>query len=104
MFLAPERDAVYGRINTRFVSMLDRGALDEARFVMGLNLPANRGVMKAHGMPHLLAYLRGEMNRDEAVRLGQQDTRNYAKRQFTWARRFMADWQWVKPAPTNHLR
>ena len=104
VFLAPERDAVYGRINTRFVSMLDRGALDEARFVMGLNLPANRGVMKAHGMPHLLAYLRGDMSRDEAIRLGQQDTRNYAKRQFTWARRFMADWQWVKPAPTNHLR
>ena len=98
VFLAPERDALYARINTRFVSMLENGALDEVRAVQALNLSANRGVMKAHGMPHLLAFLRGEISRDDAVRLGQQDTRNYAKRQFTWARRFMADWQWIDPA------
>jgi tRNA dimethylallyltransferase len=97
VFLAPSREMLYARINSRFVSMLDKGAMDEARAIMALDLPANRGVMKAHGMPHLLAYLRGETTLDDAVRLGQQDTRNYAKRQFTWARRFMADWQWIEP-------
>jgi tRNA dimethylallyltransferase len=96
VFLAPERDALYARINSRFVSMLTNGAMDEVRFIQDLNLTSNRGVMKAHGMPHLLAHLRGEMTREDAIRLGQQDTRNYAKRQFTWARRFMADWHWIK--------
>jgi tRNA dimethylallyltransferase len=95
VFLAPDRALLYERINARFKAMMHHGALKEVRAIQALGLPANRGVMKSHGMPHLLAHLRGELSEEEAVRLGQQDTRNYAKRQFTWARRFMADWQWI---------
>lgn len=95
VFLAPDRATLYERINARFHIMIAQGALEEARIIQALALPANRGVMKSHGMPHLLAHLRGDMTLEEAVQLGQQDTRNYAKRQFTWARRFMADWQWL---------
>ncbi len=95
VFLAPDRATLYERINARFHIMMAQGALEEVRIIQALALPANRGVMKSHGMPHLLAHLRGDMSPDEAIRLGQQDTRNYAKRQFTWARRFMADWQWL---------
>jgi tRNA dimethylallyltransferase len=50
-------------------------------------------VMKAHGIPHLAKHLDGSMSLAAAIALGQQDTRNYAKRQRTWARRYMADWQ-----------
>jgi tRNA A37 N6-isopentenylltransferase MiaA len=53
-----------------------------------LGLPANRGIMKAHGMPHLLRHLKGELCRDDAIALGQRDTRNYAKRQLTWLSRY----------------
>ena len=95
LFLNRDRAWLYERINLRFETMLRYGALDEARAIAALALPPNRGVMKAHGLPHLLAYLRGEMALDEAIRLGQQDTRNYAKRQFTWARRYMGGWRWV---------
>ncbi|MGL4636459.1 MAG: tRNA (adenosine(37)-N6)-dimethylallyltransferase MiaA [Beijerinckiaceae bacterium] len=95
VFLAPDRAVLYARINSRFHSMLTQGALDEVRAVAALALPTNRGVMKSHGMPHLLAHLRGDMSLDEAINLGQQDTRNYAKRQFTWARRFMLEWEWI---------
>jgi tRNA dimethylallyltransferase len=70
--------------------------MEEVKAIAAMNLPKNRGVMKSHGMPHLLAHLRGEMPLEQAVHLGQQDTRNYAKRQFTWARRFMADWNWCE--------
>jgi tRNA dimethylallyltransferase len=52
--------------------------------------------MKAHGLPHLAAHLRGEMSLEAAIALGQRDTRNYAKRQRTWARKFMADWRWLQ--------
>lgn len=96
VFLAPDRPTLYARIDARFHAMIAAGALDEARAIQALALPANRGIMKSHGMPHLMAYLEGRLSLDEAIRLGQQDTRNYAKRQFTWARRFMAEWRWLE--------
>ena len=96
VFLAPDRAALYERIDSRFEAMMREGALDEAERIRALRLPANRGAMKAHGMPHLIRHLDGEITREEAMRLGRRDTRNYAKRQFTWARRFMKGWRWVE--------
>jgi tRNA dimethylallyltransferase len=97
VFIAPDRDRLYARINRRFGAMLEAGALEEVQSIERLKLPANRGIMKSHGMPHLLAHLKGQMDLTEAARLGQQDTRNYAKRQLTWARKYMADWRWITP-------
>jgi tRNA dimethylallyltransferase len=96
LFLAPDRAKLYQRINARFHAMIEAGAMDEVKAIAAMSLPRNRGIMKSHGMPHLLAHLRGEISLDEAIHLGQQDTRNYAKRQFTWARRFMANWTWCE--------
>ncbi|MGL5137366.1 MAG: tRNA (adenosine(37)-N6)-dimethylallyltransferase MiaA [Beijerinckiaceae bacterium] len=95
VFLSPDRETLYARINRRFEGMMAEGALDEAREIAALSLSPNRGVMKAHGMPHLLAHLSGALPIGEAIAYGQRDTRNYAKRQETWARKFMADWRWI---------
>ena len=54
-------------------------------------------VMRAHGVPALLAHVRGEIGLEEAVAIGQADTRRYAKRQFTWFRHQMPGWTWVAP-------
>jgi tRNA dimethylallyltransferase len=40
--------------------------------------------MRSIGVREIAAWLRGEIDRDEAFKLGQQATRNYAKRQYTW--------------------
>ena len=53
--------------------------------------------MRAHGAPHLMAHLRGEMSLDEAAALGVRDTKAYAKRQFTWARNQLPAFEWVAP-------
>lgn len=95
LFLDPGRDAHYARIDARFRAMMAEGALDEVISILALGLPANRGVMKAHGLPHLAVHLGGGLSLEEAIARGQQDTRNYAKRQRTWARRFMANWRWL---------
>ena len=97
LFLNPDRAALGVKIDRRFEAMMAEGALDEVRDLMALGLAANRGVMKAHGVPHLVAHLRGEMSLAEAIARGQQDTRRYAKRQVTWARKFMAEWEWLAP-------
>lgn len=96
LFLAPPPEVIYARIDRRFHAMVAAGALAEVAALRARNLPANRGIMKAHGMPHLVAHLDGALTLEEAVSRSQQDTRHYARRQRTWARRFMADWTWLQ--------
>nr|WP_114943269.1 tRNA (adenosine(37)-N6)-dimethylallyltransferase MiaA [Microvirga calopogonii] len=97
LFLAPDRDELRRRIDARFLAMMDRGALDEVRALGERKLDPMLPAMRAHGVPGLLAHLRGEISLDEAVAKGQGDTRRYAKRQFTWFRHQLPDWQWVTP-------
>ena len=54
--------------------------------------------MRAHGVPGLIAFLRGEASLDEAIARGQKDTRAYAKRQETWFRHQMPDFAALEPA------
>jgi tRNA dimethylallyltransferase len=97
LFLAPERDELRRRIDARFLAMVDQGARDEVRALGERNLDPMLPAMRAHGVPGLLAHLRGEISLDEAIAKGQGDTRRYAKRQFTWFRHQLPDWHWVEP-------
>ncbi|WP_343039252.1 tRNA (adenosine(37)-N6)-dimethylallyltransferase MiaA [Microvirga makkahensis] len=97
LFLAPDREDLRRRIDRRFLVMMEQGALDEVKALGERNLDPMLPAMRAHGIPGLLAYLRGEMSLDEAIAKGQGDTRRYAKRQFTWFRNQLPDWQWVDP-------
>ena len=97
LFLAPEREELRQRIDARFLAMMEGGALEEVRALGERNLDPMLPAMRAHGVPGLLAYLRGEISREEAIARGQGDTRRYAKRQFTWFRHQLPDWTWVAP-------
>ena len=97
LFLAPDRDALYRRIDDRFDAMLAEGALDEVLALARRNLDPALPVMRAHGVPHLIAHLEGRLSLAEAAGRGKADTRHYAKRQFTWARHQLAGFEWVTP-------
>jgi tRNA dimethylallyltransferase len=97
LFLAPEREELRRRIDRRFESMMEQGAFEEVRALGERNLDPMLPAMRAHGVPGLLAHLRGEIPLDEAIAKGQGDTRRYAKRQFTWFRHQLPDWHWVEP-------
>ncbi|WP_375408652.1 tRNA (adenosine(37)-N6)-dimethylallyltransferase MiaA [uncultured Methylobacterium sp.] len=98
LFLAPDRDVLRQRIDARFIAMVEEGALDEVARLAERRLDPLLPIMRAHGVPGLIAHLHGEIGRDEAIRRGQADTRRYAKRQFTWFRHQMgADWRWTDP-------
>lgn len=99
IFLAPDRDSLRARIDARFRAMLAGGALEEVAALRERRLDPMLPVMRAHGVPGLIAHLDGAIGREEAILRGQGDTRRYAKRQFTWFRHQMgADWQWLDPA------
>jgi tRNA dimethylallyltransferase len=97
LFLAPERDELYARIDARFGRMLDEGALDEVAALAARNLDPLLPAMKAHGVPALIRHIRGEISREEAAEIGQADTRHYAKRQFTWFRHQLPEFAWMTP-------
>ncbi len=95
--LEVEPEALRGRIDARFDGMMEAGALEEARALTERRLDPALPIMKAHGMPWLAAHLRGEMGLDEAITRAQGDTRRYAKRQRTWFRQRMTEWEWTAP-------
>jgi tRNA dimethylallyltransferase len=97
LFLAPERDQLYARIDARFDAMLKAGALEEVTALAARNLDPLLPAMKAHGVPALIRHIRGEITRDEAAAIGRAHSRHYAKRQFTWFRHQLPEFQWVKP-------
>lgn len=97
LFLAPERDALYARIDTRFGAMLETGALDEVAALAARRLDPLLPAMKAHGVPALIRHLNSEITLDEAAEIGRADTRHYAKRQFTWFRHQLPEFEWLTP-------
>lgn len=98
LFLSPDRDTLRRRIDARFEAMMQKGALDEVAGLRERRLDPMLPVMRAHGVPGLIAHLDGKIGRAEAIQRGQGDTRRYAKRQFTWFRHQMGgDWLWTDP-------
>jgi tRNA dimethylallyltransferase len=97
LFLSPAREALYARIDVRFDAMLKAGALDEVERLAARKLDPLLPAMKAHGVPALIRHLQGELTREEAATIGRADTRHYAKRQFTWFRHQLPEFEWVPP-------
>lgn len=91
IFMDVPRDELYARAEQRFDQMMRAGALEEVRAIADLDpmLP----MMKAIGVPELLAHLRGEMPIEDAMAAAKLATRHYIKRQTTWWRGQMEHWR-----------
>ena len=99
ILLDPSREVLRAAIAGRFDAMLEQGALEEVRALLALGLDPALPAMRAHGVPELSAYLRGEISLVEAARLASLVTGQYTKRQATWFRhRALAD-----PADTHTI-
>jgi tRNA dimethylallyltransferase len=97
VFLEPDRDELYARIDARFDTMLRAGALDEVAALASRKLDPLLPAMKAHGVPALVRHLAGEVTLEQAAVIGRADTRHYAKRQFTWFRHQLPEFERVRP-------
>ena len=87
MVLLPDRTWLYDRCDLRFEAMLEEGAIAEVEALLARGLDPDLPVMRAIGVPEVAAFLAGEIDAETMIAAGQQATRNYAKRQFTWFRR-----------------
>ncbi len=97
LFVSPDRDQLYARIDARFDAMLKAGALEEVARLAARRLDPLLPAMKAHGVPALIRHLTGKIALEEAAMIGRADTRHYAKRQFTWFRHQLPEFEWVGP-------
>ncbi len=97
LFVQPPRDELRERIERRFDAMLAEGALAEVSRLAARRLDPALPAMRAHGVPWLLAHLRGEIGLEKAAEAAKADTRRYARRQFTWFRHQMPGWSWCPP-------
>lgn len=90
--LMPPREELYRRCNARYLEMIQTGAIDEALALAARRLEPSLPICKAVGLRPVLSHLAGLVSLKEAVAAGQQETRNYVKRQEVWLRGRMATW------------
>ncbi|WP_424939976.1 tRNA (adenosine(37)-N6)-dimethylallyltransferase MiaA [Aliiroseovarius sp. S253] len=98
--LEAERDWLRDRIERRFDIMLQEGALEEAQRNL-VTWDPKAPSAKAIGAPELIAHLKGEITLDEARASAIIASQQYAKRQRTWFRKRMRNWE-VIPLGADH--
>jgi tRNA dimethylallyltransferase len=99
VILLPPRKWLYARCDERFARMIDDGAVAEVEALLARKLNPNVPAIRAIGVRELSGYLLGQFSLDEAIAAGQQATRRYAKRQYTWFNHQPpADWPRFKEA------
>jgi len=79
------REQLYARINTRVDQMMASGLLHEVKSVIQFK---NQNALQTVGYKELFEFLNGNCTLEFAVEKIKQHTRNYAKRQLTWFRRY----------------
>ncbi|MCK5553371.1 MAG: tRNA (adenosine(37)-N6)-dimethylallyltransferase MiaA [Deltaproteobacteria bacterium] len=91
-----DRERLYHRINQRSLAMIEAGLVTETEGLLSKGYSPELKPMKALGYRHMVEFLKGVYDLDEAISQLQTDTRRYAKRQLTW---FRADHDmvWMRP-------
>lgn len=81
--LTTDRENLYNRINKRVDEMVKNGLLDEAKKVFDSNI-RTKAVMTPIGYKELFSYFENNKSLEECLDLIKQNSRRYAKRQYTW--------------------
>ena len=94
LVIAPDREVIYARCDSRVAAMLDHGALDEVAGLMKVAPDPGLPALRALGVGALMDHLVSELSLEEASDRLRTETRRYAKRQLTWLRSNMITWKW----------
>lgn len=85
--LTMDRENLYDRINKRVDIMIDKGLIDECKYLRSIGLTDRNQSMQGIGYKEILLYIEGKISLDESIEMIKKGSRNYAKRQLTWFRR-----------------
>ncbi len=95
------RKELIGRINIRTNEMIKKGAVKEIKNFLKLKIRKDKSVLKAIGINEIKEYLSQKTQLEEIKEKISIKTRQYAKRQSTWARGNMKSWLKLKPQDLN---
>ncbi len=95
------RQELIERINLRTLEMIDYGAIKEVKSFINLRVRKDKSANKAIGVNEIREYLKKQKDLNETREKIAIKTRQYAKRQSTWARGNMINWIKLKPKDIN---
>lgn len=94
LVLFDEREILYQRINQRVIQMVEEGLVEEVRQLLASGSKPADNAMLSVGYREIVSHLQGELSLSDAITQIQKNSRNYAKRQLTWFRRW-PDAEWI---------
>jgi tRNA dimethylallyltransferase len=95
------RSKLINRINIRAVKMIENGAVPEVRSFINLKVPQSKTASKAIGIKEIRDYLKKKIEKPDVIEKISIKTRQYAKRQTTWGRGNMLDWNKINSDALN---
>ena len=97
LYIDFKREDLIKRISLRTIKMIEEGAIKEVKKFIKLKIKKDLSVNRVIGIDELTQYLDKKINLDQAQELISIKTRQYAKRQATWARSRMTSWKKINP-------
>ena len=101
LYIDYPRPKLIEKINLRVRQMLDMGAVLEVKNFLKLKISKNKSVSKAIGVVEIKDLIKKKIDEDEVIEKISIKTRQYAKRQATWARGHMKSWKKIEPKRLN---
>ena len=86
------REELIKKIEARTQEMMKKGAIQEVKKFLKLRVPKNKSAYNAIGVKEVEEYLAKKIKKDEVIEKISIKTRQYAKRQSTWGRGHMQEW------------
>ena len=97
------RDKLLERINLRAQEMMKNGAIQEVKKFIKLKVPKNKTANKAIGIDEVKDFINKKIKINEVIEKISVKTRQYAKRQNTWRRGNMIDWNRIEQNNLNNF-
>ena len=93
ILLEPSKEELINNIEKRVEQMIEQGVIDEVQSVYKRKWDTSLPFSKAIGAKEIISYLNKEYNLDQLRYMISLKTRQFAKRQRTWQRKYMSDWK-----------
>ena len=97
VYLCPSKETIQSNISERIDQMVNNQLLfDEIKRIEGKDISLSYPLMKAIGVREVMEYIDGKHSLEKLKEHMNIKTKRYAKRQITWAKKKMNDWEWIK--------
>ena len=103
LFINTPRELLHKKIDKRVEKMFTEGAVEEVRNFLNMKVNKELSSNKIIGIKEIKDHIDGKITLIKAKELIKLKTRQYAKRQFTWARGHMRSWEMIYSPNFNDL-